>query len=482
MQRAVMNKILNTVRTPSMGSKVPRARNQTKRENQEGPNAKKEDDCLQPATPHHAIISHSPSMVPPSSPPLAPPHGTPAPFEAASGEVRGPNDGLGRGALSLGAPRGRAGRGTGQAGSSAAAGKAGRPPVGPSAWQRADTAIRGTDNDAMGSRLSAILQHYLPSDPFTPMLASSEASTSATLSRRSPIINIGTYLRCRAIDSLVATFLAKDGNNAKKQVISLGAGSDSRFWRLHADVQASQALQHYLELDFAELTAAKIDRIVRHKELFSDVGTGDEHGQLDISPDRTSLQTGRYSLISCDLRTLTDDQEVRKKLERYLDPNIDTLIIAECVLAYLSPDASNALLAYFGSLLSKPCAICYEMCVAGDVSDAEADPSRFGYVMLSNLEGRNLSMPGSRAYATTTAHARRFEKAFRGRASHPHGRGTARTLKQAWIDLEEPEKQRLSRLEGLDEVEELEILLAHYAISWYAYDARKYANFLDAML
>lgn len=31
---------------------------------------------------------------------------------------------------------------------------------------------------------------------------------------------------------------------------------------------------------------------------------------------------------------------------------------------------------------------------------------------------------------------------------------------------------RLSRLEGLDEVEELEMLLAHYAISWFAFDSQ----------
>jgi hypothetical protein len=33
-------------------------------------------------------------------------------------------------------------------------------------------------------------------------------------------------------------------------------------------------------------------------------------------------------------------------------------------------------------------------------------------------------------------------------------------------DLPGPQMERLSRLEGLDEVEELDLLLSHYAIAW----------------
>lgn len=68
---------------------------------------------------------------------------------------------------------------------------------------------------------------------------------------------------------------------------------------------------------------------------------------------------------------------------------MDTLILAECVLAYLSPESSSVLLQHLSTLLNRPFAICYEMCVAGDDPlEAAAQPSKFGTVMLNNLQVR----------------------------------------------------------------------------------------------
>lgn len=76
-------------------------------------------------------------------------------------------------------------------------------------------------------------------------------------------------------------------------------------------------------------------------------------------------------------------------MKSVLDPSLDTLILAECVLAYLSPESSSKLLQHLSTLLDRPFAICYEMCVAGDdASETAAQPSKFGTVMLSNLQVR----------------------------------------------------------------------------------------------
>jgi O-methyltransferase involved in polyketide biosynthesis len=45
------------------------------------------------------------------------------------------------------------------------------------------------------------------------------------------LINIGTYLRTRAIDLLLDDWFRLAGPR-KVQIVSLGAGSDTRFWRL----------------------------------------------------------------------------------------------------------------------------------------------------------------------------------------------------------------------------------------------------------
>lgn len=59
----------------------------------------------------------------------------------------------------------------------------------------------------------------------------------------------------------------------------------------------------------------------------------------------------------------------------------------------------------------------------------------------------------------------------------------ASTLPSALLFLADPWPSiRLSRLQGLDEVEELEMLLSHYAISWYACDAQVGSAFLSTTL
>ena len=89
-----------------------------------------------------------------------------------------------------------------------------------------DAPTRATDNDAAVARLSAVRKGYL-SDPYIAALI-----PRAHLQQpRPPLINIGTYLRTRAIDLLLDDWFRLAGPR-KVQIVSLGAGSDTRFWRL----------------------------------------------------------------------------------------------------------------------------------------------------------------------------------------------------------------------------------------------------------
>jgi hypothetical protein len=89
-----------------------------------------------------------------------------------------------------------------------------------------DAPTRATDNDAAIARLSAVRKGYL-ADPYIAALI-----PRAHLQQpRPPLINIGTYLRTRAIDLLLDDWFRLAGRH-KVQIVSLGAGSDTRFWRL----------------------------------------------------------------------------------------------------------------------------------------------------------------------------------------------------------------------------------------------------------
>lgn len=142
--------------------------------------------------------------------------------------------------------------------------------------------MRSTDSDALLSRLSAVSAGYLSPDPYATALVSPTTHgqaawqvvpggaavpvASSVAWRRPPVINLGTYLRCAAVDEVVDAFIlrrplpglemplvlspgpptaapAPPGSLAPVtalgvQVISLGAGSDSRFWRLKVRSQA----------------------------------------------------------------------------------------------------------------------------------------------------------------------------------------------------------------------------------------------------
>ena len=104
------------------------------------------------------------------------------------------------------------------------------PPEPPSRVPDGDAAIRSTDNDAALARLSAVQKQYLV-DPYIRFFV----PRAHLQPPRPPLINVGTYLRGVAIDSLVDSFMAiNDAENSGKQVqiVSLGAGSDTRFWRI----------------------------------------------------------------------------------------------------------------------------------------------------------------------------------------------------------------------------------------------------------
>ncbi|KAK7036429.1 carboxy methyl transferase for protein phosphatase 2A [Paramarasmius palmivorus] len=307
----------------------------------------------------------------------------------------------------------------------------------------ADASIRLTDTDAALARLSAVQKQYL-TDPFIRALV----PRAHLQPPRPPLINIGTFVRTVAIDDLVQQWL---DIGKKCQIVSLGAGSDTRFWRL-ATGPYKDILAAYIELDFAENTMKKAMAIRKSKELGAILGN-----DVKLAQGGTALHSPVYHLIPADLRdppstSLKPLGEPTDNGKPLLDPSLPTLLLFECVLCYMSPEASNTLLRWFSDYTSAALgAIVYEMFGLED---------SFGKVMVSNLKARNVTLPGAGPYKTLANLPNRF-------LSLGYTKAQALTLKdirKQYIDLSELE--RISRLEFLDEVEELDLVLDHYAITW----------------
>lgn len=91
-----------------------------------------------------------------------------------------------------------------------------------------DAAIRATDSDAALARLSAVHKGYLTDPYITPFVSRPHLQHP-----RPPLINIGTYVRSEALDELVNSWLELcQAEGTKCQIVSMGAGSDTRFWRI----------------------------------------------------------------------------------------------------------------------------------------------------------------------------------------------------------------------------------------------------------
>lgn len=135
-----------------------------------------------------------------------------------------------------------------------------------------DNAIRETDTDAAVSRLSAVNAGYMQ-DAFASYFVKRSQ-------KRPPLINVGTFIRTWALDKLVHQFLASN-QYSKKQIVSLGAGTDTRFFRLQSSsVDAVRnSIAKYIEIDFPEATTRKAMAIRKQTVLSGILGPDTKLGK-----------------------------------------------------------------------------------------------------------------------------------------------------------------------------------------------------------
>ncbi|CCC08282.1 hypothetical protein SMACR_01830 [Sordaria macrospora] len=381
----------------------------------------------------------------------------------------------------------------------------GHGPGAPSASAAHDATIQGTDTDAAVSRLSAVQIGYLD-DPYAELFAQSGPGAA----RRLPIINRGTYARTTAIDKLVDKFLDDTESSSEgRQIVSLGAGTDTRGLRLFspsAPTPRKRVIYH--EVDFPAMCDKK-QRIVRgapqlrsilsdpesmeelaqhgggkswHSKAVAEKHEGSElwvHG-LDLRAIAASQQPqktlppgvpvgsrGLHASPSTSSSTTQQEEQTEEETQprqkealtlTSLKPNLPTLIISECCLCYLPPLTASAILSFFATTIRSSLGIViYEPIKPDDA---------FGKMMVSNLAARDINMPTLEVYKEAHDQERRLREAGFG-GEEEGGGARSKTIVQIWEEwTSQEEKERLDALEGLDEVEEWQLLAAHYIVVW----------------
>ena len=264
-----------------------------------------------------------------------------------------------------------------------------------------DGAVRETAADASLCKLSASQVGYYV-DPFVQYFV-------PVPSRRMPIINRGYYARVAAVESLVRTFLRAEerGNQqttetthvkktTKKQVVILGAGLDTMFFRL----RSSNALRdcEYFELDFPDVTMQKVGAIKRRKALNEVMGLSNaEELMAALSSGFTELNVPGYHLLPCDLRDL--DATTAKLEAAGIDRTVPTLFVSECVLIYMEAKFSTQLVAWAASYFDDVSFALYEQILPDDA---------FGRVMMANIKARGCDLLSIHDFPTEEAQVARF--------------------------------------------------------------------------
>jgi len=271
--------------------------------------------------------------------------------------------------------------------------------------------------------------------------------------RRMPIINRGTYVRTSAIDNLVYAFLQKN-DGRRTQIVSLGAGTDTRYFRLRED--ARHNLLTYHEIDFQEITANKISIIARK----ADLSPLEDPNMNHIEPNPNgSFYSPTYNIHGFDLRNGLPD------VVPNLRNDCPTLLISECCLCYLLPQQASNIIDYFSRRIRTIGIVIYE----------PTNPrTTFGQMMKANLSARNLYMPTLEAWGSLQEQRDRLTCAGFRDEQHAADIGW---LWDKWVHPSE--KERLDKIETLDEVEEWELLAGHYLITWGFRDPGRTGAFDD---
>ncbi|KAL0963953.1 hypothetical protein UPYG_G00315730 [Umbra pygmaea] len=295
-----------------------------------------------------------------------------------------------------------------------------------------DAAVQGTNDSSVLSKVSAAAHGYFQDDYLKQFVCK--------VSRRAPLINRGYYVRWKAVDYCVKQFLRVTESCPRRQVLTLGAGFDSLYFRLHAEGALKGVV--IFELDFPEVSRRKgvlISNNTRLKECLGSF-TASLTGPVYVLGDQ-------YRLLGVDVR---ETQQVEETLRGAgLDCNAPTLILSEVVLTYLETQWSDAVIVWASRLLAQSLFVMYEQI---------RPQTPFGRVMQSHFLKLNSTLHALRPYPDVAAQTQRF-------------------LDRGWeqcvcLDINDfylgliPEKERcrVESLEPFDEFEEWHNKCCHYFI------------------
>eukprot|EP01138_Halocafeteria_seosinensis_P003037 gb/GECG01003101.1/.p1 GENE.gb/GECG01003101.1/~~gb/GECG01003101.1/.p1 ORF type:complete len:382 (+),score=56.12 gb/GECG01003101.1/:1-1146(+) len=313
------------------------------------------------------------------------------------------------------------------------------------AEQHSQGNVEGTSDDAAVSKLSAVKLGYID-DPFLHYFVKKHK-------RRSPLINRGYFARMIALETIATDFV--NLNRRGCQIVSLGAGQDTLFFRL---AKENLCPTKFFEIDLPSVTHLKTQVLEGNTSLRQMILSDDPYQTYDEVFRKSEVPNeaagdfrprgSRYALITADLADLED---LKSKLcEEAIDFSLPTLFISECVLVYMDPRQSTQLINWAGNAFPSGAFVTYEQIHPDDA---------FGHIMQQNLSSRGASLKGLHAYPTLTAQAARY-------TDNGWSYASVADMNDIYYKYIPQEKLKdAEQLEIFDEFEEWHLMMGHYCIA-----------------
>ncbi|XP_026888835.2 tRNA wybutosine-synthesizing protein 4 isoform X2 [Electrophorus electricus] len=299
-----------------------------------------------------------------------------------------------------------------------------------------DAAVQGTNDSSVVSKVSAATQGYFHDEFLQHFVCKSL--------RRAPLINRGYYVRWKAVDHCVKQFLHVTDSCSRRQILSLGAGFDSLYFRLHAEKALQRAV--VFEVDFPDVSRRKAALIRGSSRLKDALSDWDLSSQTDSAAGPVYVSSAQYNLLGLDLRNGRMAEEVLRVAG--LQHNIPSLVLSEVVLTYMETSWSDAVIGWVAGILPQALFVMYEQICPDDP---------FGKVMQSHFLKLNSKIHALCQYPDTAAQTQRFlQKGW--------DKSVCMDMNQFYFSLAEVERERMEKLEPFDEFEEWHQKCSHYFI------------------
>ncbi|XP_069825378.1 tRNA wybutosine-synthesizing protein 4 isoform X2 [Dendropsophus ebraccatus] len=302
---------------------------------------------------------------------------------------------------------------------------------------KSDVCVQSTNDFSTVSKASTASMGYF-TDPYQKYFIS-------RVCRRSPLIHRGYCIRAQAVTHCLLEFFQDTASSPHRQVLSLGCGFDSLYFRLCGRTGTPGSTCIW-EVDFPTVVHRKRLLIDQAEDLRSLLKTK--------APPTGCNERGSLVVDSQDYRLLGVDLGDVGALDAALDGagliwDCPTLLLAEVVLCYMDLAQSGDVIGWAAHRFPHSRFVLYEQFFPDDA---------FGRVMVSHFESLNSPLRSVSVYPRLHHQEQRF-------------------LQKDWLrcrvmDMNEfsvscvpqSEKLRLESLEPFDEFEELHLKCSHYFI------------------